>query len=1013
MTRLALLIAAVSLALWAPPLWAQTGHRTAEEEAAALEQQGKAQTGGIIDRGVSQEEGERALALVDQLQGITDKTDPKVAYGYYRSYLALLQSHLAPSHPLVVAYAHVFSSTAEEIFARGNDTKLALEANGIARGILDAARHRDGPIAAEVTVHQAVFQLAFGLDGKSGAAMQAARALYDRGALTDPDTASLFARIYNDYSLRIGRPEQATAPLLAVYRAARANKASAAERLVVLLTALAGNAAACNDMPTAEKYGNEARQFIEAPDVLPYWQVEAFSSIASILTQRDGGGTAGVEFHRLAADAAIRGNFFTSAAIQHIAIAKVLRAANRSDDAAAEIAQAQALLPRIEKGQLRFFYGNLGDYYGSYGSCAERLDVAVKAQTIPDQATKETRADRAMNYASILAYCDHGPEALAQLRELESLAPARKQAPSMWAGSRRGWIAARAYRRTAPRRAVEYQRAACNDVETVATAITAGKAGAGDFSYALEPYLAQCRQALARFVAEEARPGSATMSGSIDTPALQEAFLLGEQSLQSEADDGTSVRRALSAADARGAETGALARQFESTVLLDAAPRRVDFASGAGTAGDSEGAAGRRAAQAALRARLTAAFPGYWAIRGEQAPSVAELAGPNGLLRAGESYLLVLDGIEWEDSPLVFLVSRDGTAMAKATLSMRRLVDLVTDLRAAMRSDGTKLRPFDRGAAHEIYAGLFGDPAIAHILAGTRNLLFSPSGSLASIPLSMLVSQPVAEQATTADNAALRATHWMIDDMAITYFLTPSSLRSLRRAAAPPRATPRILAMVDPAFAAPEESGDAPVDKAPYPTLDDLGDRGEMEARNIGRALHVAPQIMPGRLADEARLKGLSLAGTLADFTIIDFATHGLAHDASAVDEPALALARPARADREDGLLTITEIAALRLGAPLVILSGCQTGFQNNGRAPMSMMRAFLRAGAQSTMVTGWDISNDLGPAFLDAFFAGTAADDAQAMRGAARAVMDGTFPNGAHPAHWAAYMLFGDGLAH
>ena len=65
----------------------------------------------------------------------------------------------------------------------------------------------------------------------------------------------------------------------------------------------------------------------------------------------------------------------------------------------------------------------------------------------------------------------------------------------------------------------------------------------------------------------------------------------------------------------------------------------------------------------------------------------------------------------------------------------------------------------------------------------------------------------------------------------------------------------------------------------------------------------------------------------LSDYRIIYFATHALvAGDIKGLGEPALALTLPVTPSTEDdGLLTASEVAELRLNADWVVLSACNT----------------------------------------------------------------------------------------
>jgi CHAT domain-containing protein len=82
-----------------------------------------------------------------------------------------------------------------------------------------------------------------------------------------------------------------------------------------------------------------------------------------------------------------------------------------------------------------------------------------------------------------------------------------------------------------------------------------------------------------------------------------------------------------------------------------------------------------------------------------------------------------------------------------------------------------------------------------------------------------------------------------------------------------------------------------------------------------------------GTRANEHEIKRLSESGDLAAYRIVHFATHGaLAGELKAGSEPGLILTPPAEATSEDdGYLSASEIASLKLDADWVILSACNT----------------------------------------------------------------------------------------
>lgn len=86
-----------------------------------------------------------------------------------------------------------------------------------------------------------------------------------------------------------------------------------------------------------------------------------------------------------------------------------------------------------------------------------------------------------------------------------------------------------------------------------------------------------------------------------------------------------------------------------------------------------------------------------------------------------------------------------------------------------------------------------------------------------------------------------------------------------------------------------------------------------------------------GEKATEKTVKSLSANGTLASARVVHFATHGLLASQTEMlgaerAEPALLLTPPqSPTEEDDGLLTSSEIAQLRLDADWVILSACNT----------------------------------------------------------------------------------------
>ena len=279
---------------------------------------------------------------------------------------------------------------------------------------------------------------------------------------------------------------------------------------------------------------------------------------------------------------------------------------------------------------------------------------------------------------------------------------------------------------------------------------------------------------------------------------------------------------------------------------------------------------------------------------------------------------------------------------------------------------------------------------IAETVGAARTVYVVADGYLAGLPPAVLVSDE-----RTATPAYLVRRHALVSLPGV------SSLRAAK--ATRPSRLVSSQAVLFRGF------GMVRQDEAPAKGLPDLpGVRRELYG--IARALGVNRGSVTLE-ATEAAIKASDLDGV----SLIDLAAHGLAAGTEGGPGEA-ALVFGAGGD-EDGYLTASEAALMKLSAELVILSACDTGATGEpGPAYGGLLRAFFFAGARALVVSNWalddEVAERLTTRIVREMRAGQPA--AEAMRRAQLALLDDRRrPEFADPSHWAALSLVGDGSSH
>ncbi|KRR26131.1 hypothetical protein CQ14_26960 [Bradyrhizobium lablabi] len=442
------------------------------------------------------------------------------------------------------------------------------------------------------------------------------------------------------------------------------------------------------------------------------------------------------------------------------------------------------------------------------------------------------------------------------------------------------------------------------------------------------------------------------------------------------------------------------------------------------------------AERASLQKTLSAEFPTYAALSNPSPMTVKEiqslLSENEALVQFAvtevESYVIAItrENFDWKPIP------RGAETLSQQVAAFRRGLDLGKANDASGKSG-----LFDLALANELHETLLAP--VDTLIKDKPSLLVVASGALTALPFHLLVTEkPKAAIPETFEG--YRDATWLLKRQAVSVLPSVASLKALRVFARKEPSTKPMTGFGDPIFNPAVKPADgnrsrtaarslasgaytdfwqgAGVDRArlsdALAQLPDTADELNTIANNLGVA---AADIHLGEDASETTLKRTPLA----DYGIVYFATHGLvAGDVKGLAEPSLVLSIPKQpSELDDGLLTASEVAQLRLNADWVVLSACNTiaGDKPGAEALSGLARSFFYAGARALLVSHWAVSSEAATRLSISTFDRLKADPklgrAEALRQAMLAYLnDPSSPRNAYPAYWAPFALIGEGAA-
>lgn len=407
-------------------------------------------------------------------------------------------------------------------------------------------------------------------------------------------------------------------------------------------------------------------------------------------------------------------------------------------------------------------------------------------------------------------------------------------------------------------------------------------------------------------------------------------------------------------------------------------------------------------------------FPDYAALSRPQPLTVKDIQP---LLAEEEALVVIALG----GRSYVWAITRSKAEWKELGVTADEVSKQVSSLRALL--DVANSKPFDAKASFALYQKVLGP--VEDVLRAKPRLNLVLSGALTSLPPQVLVTQDPAGK-------ELKNVDWLVRQRAITILPSVESLKVLRGKSVIAAAEKPLIGFADPVFSAEQPTlrvaasvtasrgiqgtvANVTALKTALPALPETAE----ELTKVAAYVHANPaDVIVGRDATERRVK----QSKLDQYRIVYFATHGLlagevANFAKLNVEPALVLSLPDQpTELDDGLLTASEVAQLKLNAEWVVLSACNTasGDKPGAEALSGLARAFFYAGSRSLLVSNWVVETDSTVALMTGTFAALAADPrlshAEALQKSMLAMISSTqHPEWADPKYWAPFVVVGE----
>jgi len=184
----------------------------------------------------------------------------------------------------------------------------------------------------------------------------------------------------------------------------------------------------------------------------------------------------------------------------------------------------------------------------------------------------------------------------------------------------------------------------------------------------------------------------------------------------------------------------------------------------------------------------------------------------------------------------------------------------------------------------------------------------------------------------------------------------------------------------------------------------------ETEIEEITKIMGIKPEPPDILLGVEANETNFNQIG-VENYKYLHFATHAsLPGMIQGVKEPFILLGQVENKNNDDGFLTLSEVANMKINADLVVLSACVTGVgkEIEGEGVANFARAFQQAGASSVLVSLWEVASEPAVEYMRELYSNLKSGKSKSESvKLAKNYIKSKYSN---PFYWAVFVLYGEG---